>query len=184
MKYPHLKRFPLPVSYWKHDSDQYRREQKWLAEAWEKICRAAPDISNEPLAKIRLGVKAIALALVYEDFCELAWGCGGEPESDCIAWSKRLRINEDILIKLANEEGIALSRPGLEEDRALFPETLLALSNARREEVFDILCPNQYNHGEFLGGLVAIDRTDEEAYLADEFVSASEWCSEKCYQIL
>lgn len=170
-------KFPFTVGHW--GGEEGKREQKWLGESWHAIKQAFPIDPADDLGKVKLSLRSIALALIYLDFCELAWGLGSEPEFECDQWAKRLNIDVDSIIRLAN-----ISPDDMKESPELFSESLLALADARRKEVVTLLCPDQYDFADFLKGLVAIKDQDEDAYLLDEYMGAAEWCSEKCYPVL
>lgn len=66
------KRRYLPIRIEQWGGDAGKREQEWLDDAWHKINTIFASGKPDEIEKTKLGLRAIALSLIYLDFCYLA----------------------------------------------------------------------------------------------------------------
>lgn len=171
--------FPLKIGFWCNESG--KREQEWLSNNWIVIKKFMPIDEKDELGKAKLGLRAMVLALIYQDFCYRAWNFESEQRYDIENWAKELDINKKTLISLAKVRGDKITYKKLADDTDLFAETLLNMANELREEVLDILCPSN-NFWELIEELSRINTQDEhlDPNVLEGIVA---WFSEKCYPV-
>lgn len=175
---PNFRAFPLKVTEWRDEPGE--RERKWLEKVWIKIKSACKFEGSEEISKARLGLRAIALARIYQDFCCSAWDLTSEPFYQCEEWASYFGINRSIIPHLAVIEGFANSIEYEEDEPEWVIENVLDMADSLRPEVFDIICPNYPGDIEVLEELCSINNSSECYHLIG---SLSPWFYEKCYPL-
>lgn len=170
--------FPVSVSQWAGDAG--KRENEWLDNAWATIKQKFFVNPTDKLGKAKLGLRAITMAMIYSDFCYLAWDLDYDIY-ECIEWAEELGIDKKILIKLAKEEGQKIALNDFTRNNSEFVETLAKITDGLREEVFDMLCPNDDKYEEIFKGLVAINDPSEYNIIMSKVHAWFEekWCRQQ-----
>jgi hypothetical protein len=168
-----LRRFPLDVGIWSIQSDKHLREQYWLGSAWGEILQANPKAESDR-EKVALALKAIALGLIYLDFCYFAWD--EDSEREYVQWAKRLQITPSKLIEMGLVDKTEVM--DIEEDDLEYKDVQLRLANEKRDEVFDILCPDPYD----FSMIEELAATKDPSEFPEVMGCVSNWFAEKCYQ--
>jgi hypothetical protein len=167
--------FPLDIGIWALRTASHDKERDWLNNAWQKVTNSVK--ADDDVKKAKLAIKAIAVALIYLDFCVLGWE--EEVSWEYSDWAKELGLTPQILKQLAVLTPEVTEE--IEEDFGLYEELILKLANDSREEVFDILCPVFNNYPELIEELAAINDYHSSSDVSDRVCS---WFHEKCYYII
>jgi len=169
------KTFPLEIGIWALRTASYRKEQDWLNNAWQKVRKSVP--ADDDIKEAKLAIKAISLALIYLDFCVLAWE--EEVNREYGDWARELGITPQVLRKLTVLAPDVAEE--IEDDYCLYADLILKLANDAREEVFDILCPVFNDYPEMIDDMAAIKDPPDFSDVSDK---VSSWFYEKCYYII
>ena len=112
--------------------------------------------------------------MIYLDFCYLAWD--EDSNHEYVEWAKRLQITPSKIIEMDLVD--KTEAMDIEEDDSEYKDVLLRLVNEKRDEVFDILCPDPYDFS-IIEELAAIKDPSEFSEVNDRVCN---WFAEKCYQ--
>lgn len=170
--------FPISIAQWGGEAGI--REKEWLGKTWVTFKQKFFIDPTNKRDEAKLGLQAITLALIYLDFCYLAWGLEYDIFA-CEEWAEELGIDKKSLIKLAREKGDKLTMKDFTGDNTLFADTLFKMANQLREEVFDLICPNTDDCACIIEDLSSINDSSEYPMILEKVYP---WFSEKCYRLL
>jgi hypothetical protein len=178
--------FPLQnmVSMWSIRSPYYQNEVGWLSSSWDKVLKATPVADGDLITGAKRNLMAIALGLIYSDFCEIAWDeLSRRERGDCGDWARLLGITDEALLKIYDSNE-ALREQFVREDILddyVFDDAILFLANSARTKVFDILCPDFDRFPDLIEEMCAIKDVNELPEISDKVAG---WFYEKCWQLL
>jgi hypothetical protein len=110
------------------------RELEWAHKSWDALAKRGLTAYSNQVEWTRVMVRLMALAAIYRDFCELAFGEIHEPEYTC--WVDDLSLST---FRIAQCVGPEFHRDEDADDAGLVESALLELMETARTEIHKVL---------------------------------------------